>query len=242
MPGGMIPDEDAYADADADVNAEDDDDATAAAHAVDSSVAAVKGSDVTARPHSRAEPVPEPADDAPPADADAGEPATGAPPPAYDAAAGRGKRRSSYGQRSSHDGRGTSLRAADIGSGVDTIRPVKKVDKEGSLRLSSDFVGSLRARPDGAPSPGGAEPPASPRGSLPRGAQSPRGSLTKSPPPLVRSRSASEAGKAGTAMVHEIIVPLLRKVWRTCYLALLACSRPTRSQYGTTWTRARSSR
>lgn len=36
------------------------------------------------------------------------------------------------------------MRPADLGTGVDTIRPVKKVDPAGSLRLSSEFVGSLR--------------------------------------------------------------------------------------------------
>lgn len=36
------------------------------------------------------------------------------------------------------------MRPADLGTGVDTIRPVKKVDPVGSLRLSSEFVGSLR--------------------------------------------------------------------------------------------------
>lgn len=33
---------------------------------------------------------------------------------------------------------------ADLGTGVGTIRPVKKVDQVGSLRLSSEFVGSQR--------------------------------------------------------------------------------------------------
>ena len=33
---------------------------------------------------------------------------------------------------------------ADLGNGVGTIRPVKKVDPVGSLKLSSEFVGSLR--------------------------------------------------------------------------------------------------
>ena len=38
---------------------------------------------------------------------------------------------------------------ADLGTGVDTIRPVKKVDSVGSLRLSSEYVG----RKEGSTSP-----------------------------------------------------------------------------------------
>jgi serine/threonine-protein kinase 24/25/MST4 len=39
------------------------------------------------------------------------------------------------------------LNEADLGTGIDTIRPIKKVDAAGSLRLSNDFVGSLRKEP-----------------------------------------------------------------------------------------------
>lgn len=41
------------------------------------------------------------------------------------------------------DGTGRVLSPADLGTGVDTIRPVKKTDSVGSLRLSSEFVGNL---------------------------------------------------------------------------------------------------
>src|SRR5258708_25594285 len=61
-------------------------------------------------------------------------------PPAYV----RTPRRSSYAARMAANG--TIVREADIGTGVDTIRPVKKIDTTGSLRLSSEFVGSMRAR------------------------------------------------------------------------------------------------
>jgi len=56
----------------------------------------------------------------------------------------RTSRRASYAARTAIDGNGTVLREADLGSGIDTIRPVKKVDPVGSLRLSSEFVGSGR--------------------------------------------------------------------------------------------------
>ncbi|KAJ4478080.1 Pkinase-domain-containing protein [Lentinula aciculospora] len=66
-----------------------------------------------------------------------------APPPAYSGSM-RGNRRSSYAERHSVDGPGTVMREADLGTGVDTIRPVKKVDTVGSLKISAEHVGSLR--------------------------------------------------------------------------------------------------
>lgn len=122
------------------------------------------------------------------------------PPPSYQASLSRGaggstgSRRSSYTQRRSVDGKGTSLRAADLGTGVDTIRPVKKVDKEGSLRMSTEYVGSMRARAEGEV----ASPPTSPgreKGSGPR-------------------RQPSELQQAGTAMVDEIVLPTLKRAIR----------------------------
>ena len=41
------------------------------------------------------------------------------------------------------DGAGTVLTPASLDTGVGTIRPVKKVDPVGSLRLPSEFVGSV---------------------------------------------------------------------------------------------------
>ncbi|KAF8812435.1 STE/STE20/YSK protein kinase [Phlegmacium glaucopus] len=76
-------------------------------------------------------------------------------PPAYSGSV-RSTRRASYAARTSVEGTGTVLRPADLGTGVDTIRPVKKVDPVGSLRLSSEFVGSLRKE-------GGPTSPATPR-------------------------------------------------------------------------------
>ncbi|KAF8204975.1 STE/STE20/YSK protein kinase [Pholiota molesta] len=64
-------------------------------------------------------------------DPDAAEAPAGAPP-AYSGSL-RSPRRASYASRSSVDGPGTVLREADIGTGVDTIRPVKK---EASLSSS----------------------------------------------------------------------------------------------------------
>lgn len=107
-------------------------------------------------------------------------------PPAYNSGSMRTPRRA----RQSLDGRGTIVREADLGTGVDTIRPVKKLDKEGSLRLSADYVGSVRLRADSPTSP-----PTSP-------------SKDKSS----SRRKPSEAVKAGKAMVEEVVVPVLQRV------------------------------
>lgn len=108
------------------------------------------------------------------------------PPPAYTGSM-RSERRSSRNARHSLSGQGTVMRAADLGNGVDTIRPVKKVDAAGSLRLSNDFVGSLRKE-------GSASTPPS------------------SPPTSTHRRMASEQGRAGRDMVNEIVLPILQKV------------------------------
>ncbi|KAI0304006.1 hypothetical protein BC826DRAFT_1095278 [Russula brevipes] len=111
-------------------------------------------------------------------------------PPAYV----RTPRRSSYAARTAPNG--TIVREADLGNGVDTIRPVKKIDTTGSLRLSSEYVGSLRAR-DGRD------------GSI--------GSAPTSPTSPVKDkssahrRSASDAAKAGRSLVDEVVLPTLQK-------------------------------
>ena len=111
------------------------------------------------------------------------------PPPAYTGSV-RPSRRSSYATRSMRDGRGTVLREADLGTGVDTIRPVKKVDTVGSLRLSHEFVGSQRE--------GGS-------GSTPSSPVTP-----KSP----HKRALSESMRAGQSIVDDIILPICARVSR----------------------------
>ena len=109
------------------------------------------------------------------------------PPPAYTGSV-RSSRRSSYATRSTTDGRGTLLREADLGSGVDTIRPVKKVDTVGSLRLSQEFVGSQRE--------GGS-------GSSPSSPVTPKSPHTRAP---------SDSVKAGKSIVDDIILPICERV------------------------------
>lgn len=52
-------------------------------------------------------------------------------------------RRSSWTER--NDINGTILKAGDVASGMDTIRPVKRLDKGGSARSSKDYIGSTRS-------------------------------------------------------------------------------------------------
>ncbi|THH33692.1 hypothetical protein EUX98_g616 [Antrodiella citrinella] len=115
------------------------------------------------------------------------------PPPAYSGSV-RGSRRSSYAMRNNVEN-GTVLAEADLGSGVDTIRPVKKVDTVRSLRLSSEFVGSLRSRENSEES---ISPPTSPRSTSSKEHQ----------------RGSSEFAKAGRAMVDEVLVPIFERTTR----------------------------
>ena len=113
-------------------------------------------------------------------------------PPAYSGSV-RSMKRSSYAARHRMTGAGTVMREADLGSGVDTIRPVKKVDTAGSLRLSAEYVGTTRSRDDASP------PPNSPGKER---------SSTK--------RKASESERAGRAMVDDVVLPVLQNVSATC--------------------------
>jgi serine/threonine-protein kinase 24/25/MST4 len=101
-------------------------------------------------------------------------------PPAYSGTV-RSSRRASYASRTNVEGLGTVITDADLGNGVDTIRPVKKVDPVGSLRLSAEFVGNMRK--DGS-------------GSSPSS-------------PTAHKRAMSEAGRAGRSLVDEVILPVL---------------------------------
>lgn len=108
-------------------------------------------------------------------------------PPAYTGSV-RASRRASYNARNDVRGAGTLVREADLGTGVDTIRPVKKVDTAGSLRLSADFVGS--ARRDGS-------------GSVPTSPTRDRSGHKRGP---------TELAKAGASIVDEVVLPILDKV------------------------------
>jgi len=105
-------------------------------------------------------------------------------PPAYSGTV-RSSRRASYAARTNIAGSGTVITDADLGNGVDTIRPVKKVDPVGSLRLSAEFVGSVRKEGSGGSSPSS---------------------------PTTHKRAMSEAGRAGRSLADEVILPVLGNV------------------------------
>lgn len=122
------------------------------------------------------------------------------PPPAYSGTVtGQGSvrstRRASYAARNNVTS-GTVLMEADLGTGVDTIRPVKKVDTVRSLRLSEEYVGSLKRDRSGSGSQSGSAP------SSPVSTKNGGGS----------ARKVSQAEKAGKAMVDEVLLPTLERV------------------------------
>jgi len=111
------------------------------------------------------------------------------PPPAYSGST-RSSRRASYAARNNTSGLGTVMREADLGTGVDTIRPVKKVDTVGSLRLSSEYVGNMR-----------------------------EGSTCSAPSSPVKEKSSlkrakNEALKAGLSLVDDVVLPTCERTIR----------------------------
>lgn len=140
-------------------------------------------------------------------------------PPAYV----RTPRRSSYAARTAPNG--TIVREADLGTGVDTIRPVKKIDTTGSLRLSSEYVGSMRAR-EGSGSNSLTTSPTSP---------------VKDKSSSAHKRAASDAAKAGRSLVDDVVLPALQKVSDAKHLGWLATEMLGRPSL-MIWTRGRSNR
>ena len=114
-------------------------------------------------------------------------------------------KRTSYAERISTRGRGTQLRAADLGNGVDTIRPVKRVDAAGSLRLSAEYVGAVREREElGSGANGGGT-----RGSAGSGGS---GGKEGKEGEKERKKRRDESARAGRVMVDEVIVPIMQNV------------------------------
>ncbi|CUA69147.1 Serine/threonine-protein kinase svkA [Rhizoctonia solani] len=108
-------------------------------------------------------------------------------------------------KRSSHAARndpsGTVVREGDVGDGMNTMRPVKRVDAAGSLRLSNEYVGSVRSRSSGDSGEGSGE-----------------NALTESvisngdaKAARKRAKSLGESAQAGRALVDEVVVPVLQK-------------------------------
>jgi len=126
-------------------------------------------------------------------------------PPAYTGSV-RSTRRSSYAARHNMTGAGTIMREADLGSGVDTIRPVKKVDTVGSLRISAEYVGTTRSREDSPSSP-----------------ISPSRDRSSSS----FKRKVSESERAGRAMVDDVVLPILQNVSHSQVYRLLRVNNDT---------------
>ncbi|CCM01568.1 uncharacterized protein FIBRA_03628 [Fibroporia radiculosa] len=114
---------------------------------------------------------------------------TSEPPPAYTGSV-RSTRRASF-QARNNMAIGTVLGEADLGNGIDTIRPVKKVDTIRSLRMSTEYVGTTRSKDSGPSSP-------------------PSPQSVKSQ----HKKAASEAVKAGKSLIDEVLLPLLSKTTR----------------------------
>lgn len=85
---------------------------------------------------------------------------------------------------------------------MNTMRPVKRVDAAGSLRLSHEFVGSVRSR--GSDESG--------QGSGENVLAESTTSVGESKPARKRKESVSESAKAGKALVEEVVVPVLQRV------------------------------
>ncbi|TDL29875.1 Pkinase-domain-containing protein [Rickenella mellea] len=113
-------------------------------------------------------------------------------PPAYSGSV-RSTRRSSYVER--HSAAGTVLRPEDFDDGgMGTLRPIKKLDKAGSLRLSAEYVGTMRKEGHGT------NPSISPVETHGHGHG--------------HKRAASEAAKAGRTMVNDVVLPTIQNAIR----------------------------
>jgi serine/threonine-protein kinase 24/25/MST4 len=117
-------------------------------------------------------------------------------------------RRSSWNER--HDINGTVLREADVATGMDTIRPVKRLDAGGSARISSEYIGSPRTASAGSPSGSGLAAPVLDTASAQRTPGSPRVGHSKS---RSGSGGVSEENleQAGQALISDVVLPVLER-------------------------------
>lgn len=143
-----------------------------------------------------------------------GKPASLVPPPSQSSlhlANGgqhkKGTRRSSWNER--HDINGTVLKAGDVANGMDTIRPVKRFDQNGSARISKDYIGSLQRQPAetiglGVKNESGHENLFNESNKLKHITPMRRGITEDS-----RVDTFQDSGQAGRAMVRDVILPAL---------------------------------
>lgn len=82
-----------------------------------------------------------------------------------------------------------------------TVRPVKRVDTVGSLRLSAEYVGSMRS------------PPGSPHMNLADGVEGSNANSNGSGRSgKLRKRNKDEIGNAGKLLVDQVVLPTLKNV------------------------------
>jgi serine/threonine-protein kinase 24/25/MST4 len=85
---------------------------------------------------------------------------------------------------------------------MSTMRPVKRVDAAGSLRLSNEYVGSVRSRGSGDSAEGSGE----------NGLAESIISTGEAKPARKHAGSVGESAKAGKALVDEVVIPVLQRV------------------------------
>lgn len=107
-------------------------------------------------------------------------------------------RRSSWNER--NDINGTVLREKDVATGMETLRPVKRLDKNGSARISADFIGS-----------GGSyrgENPITSTGTAARESES------QDRKKSTLKDSTDEGSSKGVGLVRDVLLPVLDRVSR----------------------------
>lgn len=109
-------------------------------------------------------------------------------------------RRSSWNER--NDINGTVLKEADVANGLETLRPVRRLDAGGSAKISQQYIGSLRS----GSAPSGLDK----AGNVADG--SPQRQLRHSRSALASSSSAAKAhATAGENLVRDVILPVMER-------------------------------
>ncbi|PWY99358.1 Pkinase-domain-containing protein [Testicularia cyperi] len=113
-------------------------------------------------------------------------------------------RRSSFNER--NDINGTVLKEGDVASGLETLRPVRRLDAGGSAKLSKQYIGSLRS----GSAPSGLDAAGSSAETT--GDGSPRKQLRHTRSALASSNTLGrEYASAGQNFVREIILPVMER-------------------------------
>jgi serine/threonine-protein kinase 24/25/MST4 len=106
-------------------------------------------------------------------------------------------RRSSWNER--NDINGTVLREGDVANGLETLRPVRRLDAGGSAKLSQQYIGSLRS----GSAPSGLDKSGELGEAVPRALRHSRSALASS------SSTAQAHATAGENLVKDVILPVM---------------------------------